>query len=92
MTTTRTNAVWDKSRCRDIENLRLLLREVGAINSGSHCLERIARCIALAKELEATDYRTGRVGLVYFLHDLAVADRSPSISASDTPSKQEPTP
>lgn len=73
----RPGAAWDNSRCDELRALELLVREVKSINSGSHCLERIARCIELATQIDATDYTTGRDGFVRWLHAQAIADRFP---------------
>lgn len=47
-----------KSRIKEFEKLENLLREVSAINSGSRALERIARCIEVAKILSEFDLGT----------------------------------
>ena len=67
---------WTYSRCRELEDLGTLLREVATINHGSNCLERIARCIALAESLIYDDLVECRESLHTFLRGLAIADRS----------------
>lgn len=67
--------MWTDDRCAELEQLRQLLRDVSAINNGSHCLERIARCIEIADALQQTDF-TGRRSFYGFVEDLAIADRS----------------
>jgi hypothetical protein len=54
-------------RIEELVQLDLLLREVQTINSGSGCLERIALCIELAKNLTATDLKTARPSFMQFL-------------------------
>ena len=71
----RPDAVWDKERCNELEAFEKLLNEVGSINSGSHCLERIARCIDLAATLNQTDFDSGRMSFKQFLRALAIDDR-----------------
>lgn len=75
--TPREGAVWDDGRCIDLDTLGLLLHEVAAINSGSHCLCRIARCIELAGQLNRGDRSTGRQSFMQFLGELAITDRFP---------------
>lgn len=64
---------WPKDRIDDLIALRVLIREVGTINNGSHCLQRIARCIELAEALDKTDYLTGRESFITFLEKQAAA-------------------
>lgn len=69
---------WDEGRHDDLKALQRLIREVGSINTGSHCLERIARCIELAETLDRSDYRTGRMTFLNFLTELAIAEPPPA--------------
>lgn len=66
---------WDDSRCDELDQLAQLVREVSNINRGSHCLDRIARCIARAEALDKTDYDSGRGSFLRFLAEVAVSDR-----------------
>lgn len=65
---------WDNGRCAELEMFESLLRELSSINSGSHCLERIARCIELGGKLSSFDL-SARINFKQFLHALAIADR-----------------
>jgi hypothetical protein len=67
---------WTDARCKELDELGTLLREVAAINHGSNCLERIQRCIALAEKLDRDDLSKCRDSLHNFLRGLAIADRS----------------
>jgi hypothetical protein len=67
---------WTDERCKELDELGTLLREVAAINHGSNCLERIQRCIALAEKLNRDDLFKCRDSLHKFLRGLAIADRS----------------
>jgi hypothetical protein len=67
---------WTDDRCKELDELGTLLREVAAINHGSNCLERIGRCIALAEKLDRGDLVQRRDSLHNFLRGLAIADRS----------------
>ena len=66
---------WTDDRCKEIDELGTLLREVARINNGSNCLERIQRCIVLAEKLSRDDLFTCRDSLTNFLRGLAIADR-----------------
>jgi hypothetical protein len=72
---------WTDDRCKELEELGTLLREVASINHGSNCLERIKRCIALAEKLDRDDLFKCRDSLHNFLRGLAIADRSSGPSA-----------
>ena len=67
---------WDDSRCDELESFGLLLYEVSMINNGSHCLERIARCIELARGLQRSDLGIEHPSFRGFLNSLALADRN----------------
>lgn len=67
---------WTEDRCRELDELGTLLCEVASINHGNNCLERIARCIALAEKLNRDDLFKCRDSLHTFLRKLAIADRS----------------
>lgn len=67
---------WTKDRCKELDELGTLLREVSSINHGNNCLERIARCIALAEKLNRDDLFKCRDSLHNFLRGLAIEDRS----------------
>ena len=67
---------WTDDRCKELDELGTLLREVAAINHGSNCLERIQRCIALAEKLGRDDLFKCRDSLHTFLRGLAIEDRS----------------
>lgn len=67
---------WTDDRCKELDELGTLLREVASINHGSNCLERIQRCIALAEKLSRDDLFKCRDSLHNFLCGLAIADRS----------------
>ena len=67
---------WTDDRCKELDELGTLLREVARINHGSNCLERIQRCIALAEKLDRDDLFKCRDSLHTFLRELAIADRS----------------
>jgi hypothetical protein len=67
---------WTNARCKELDALRELLTEVQSINRGSHVIERLERCIALAKKLDATNMDKPRPSFYRFLNDLAAADRS----------------
>lgn len=66
---------WTEDRCKELDELGTLLREVARINHGSNCLERIQRCIVLADKLNSDDLFTCRDSLHHFLRGLAIADR-----------------
>lgn len=66
---------WDDSRREELESFETLLRELSSINGGSHCLERIARCIAIGESLNAFDLSTARMNFKQFLRSLAIDDR-----------------
>ena len=67
---------WTDERCKELDELGTLLREVASINHGSNCLERIQRCIVLAEKLDRDDLIRCRDSLHNFLRALAIADRS----------------
>lgn len=67
---------WTDDRCAELEIFQTLLREAASINSGSHCLERIARVIDLAARLDASDYKFCRSSFRQFLIELAIAERA----------------
>ena len=67
---------WTDERCKELDELGTLLREVASINHGSNCLERIHRCIALAEKLNRDDLFRCRDSLHTFLRGLAIAERS----------------
>ena len=67
---------WTEDRCKELDELGTLLREVASINHGNNCLERIQRCIALAEKLDHNDLFKCRDSLHNFLRGLAIADRS----------------
>ena len=69
-------AQWTDERCKELEELGVLLREVAGINRGSNAIERIRRCIELAETLDRDDIVNGRDSLRTFLRGLAIADRS----------------
>ncbi len=62
---------WPQDRLDELETLRTLLNAVGAINNGSHCLERIQLCIDLADRLSENDFLTPRKSFLSFLSDQA---------------------
>lgn len=68
--------VWTDDRCEELDNLGELLRSVASINSGSGCLERIARCIDLAGSLLYEDLNRGRESFYHFTRRLAIEDRT----------------
>ena len=70
---------WTDDRCAELDDFRDLLHEVSSINSGSHCLERIARCIAIAERLQRGDLDTGRRGFWQFVQEQAIRDRQPAL-------------
>jgi hypothetical protein len=80
---------WTDDRCKELEELGTLMREVAAINHGSNCLERIHRCIALAEKLSRDDLFRCRDSLHNFLRGLAIADRSSGPKPTGT--QQRPT-
>lgn len=57
-------------RLEEMEELRTLLREVSAINNGSHCLERIKKCIGIADKLQECDRKAGVKSFVDFISDI----------------------
>ena len=59
---------WTESRCAELLALERLLSDVSMINSGSHVLQRIARCIEAAEALRSTDYGSGRSNFMLFLN------------------------
>lgn len=59
---------WTESRCAELLALERLLSDVSMINSGSHVLQRIARCIETAEALRSTDYGSGRSNFMLFLN------------------------
>ena len=59
---------WTESRCDELLALERLLSDVSMINSGSHVLQRIARCIETAEALRSTDYGSGRSNFMLFLN------------------------
>jgi len=71
----RPGAIWDATRCAELEKLQDLLHEVGTINKGSNCLGRIERCITLAEQLATTDFDAGRPSFKEFLRSVALDDR-----------------
>lgn len=68
--------VWTDDRCEELESLGELLRSVANINSGSGCLQRIARCIDLAESLLHEDLDRGRESFYRFTRRLAIEDRT----------------
>ena len=68
---------WNLSRLKEIQALQELLLQVSTINHGSHCLERIERCIKLAERLSKTNLNTGRSSFVRFLISKAHEGRKP---------------
>lgn len=80
--------LWTDERCKQLDQFERLIREVRSINSGSHCLERIARCIELADALDRWELEleyVGRSSFRTFLNTLAIADREGRASAKDKP-------
>jgi hypothetical protein len=77
------NAVWDSSRCGELDLLERLVREVKAINGGNRCLERIASCIEMAEQLDRTTYEPVRRSFLSFLNDIAIDDRFGSDNAPE---------
>ena len=71
----RPGALWDSMRCLELERLEELLNEVAAINNGSNCLGRIARCIELAEFLTRAGFGSGRASFKHFLRERAHEDR-----------------
>jgi len=70
------NAVWDKSRCDELQMLERLVYETSMINNGGRCLERIAECISMAQSLSYTELNSPmRVSFLQFLSNLAIKDR-----------------
>lgn len=67
---------WTDDRCKELDELGTLLREVAAINYGSNCIERIQHCIKLAENLGRDDLFKCRDSLHNFLRRLAIEDRS----------------
>ncbi len=65
MTPTPTN--WTDDRCKDLEDLETLVREVRTINHGSSVIQRLIRCEELAEKLSRIDLE--HLG---FLRDLAI--------------------
>lgn len=63
---------WSEYRVAQVEDLKRLVREVLAINNGSHCLERIKRCIDIAYELDSTCYDPVRQSFMQFIEHQAV--------------------
>ena len=70
------NVRWTDERCKELDELGVLLREVAGINRGSNAIERIQRCIEIAEKLDRDDIVSGRDSLRTFLRRLAIADRS----------------
>lgn len=52
---------WPEHRIKELQSFHELLREVTMINHGTHCLERVARCIDLAEKLRDLDLKTDPV-------------------------------
>lgn len=66
---------WTGLRMTQFEDLEALLRDVVAINKGSHVIERLQRCIKRAEELTRSDLNTGEDSFMWFLRGLAAEDR-----------------
>lgn len=60
-------ADWTKDRREELSELRTLLFEVQSINSGSHCLERIKKCMEIAERLTRSDLDKPRESFLNFL-------------------------
>ena len=68
--------VWTDKRVNELSVLRDLVRTAVAINRGSHALDKIGICIALAEKLDETNYVDFHESFLTFLNKLAVKDRS----------------
>ena len=71
----RPGALWDSMRCIELDRLQELIHEVAAINNGSNCLGRIARCIEIAELLNRAELGSGRTSFKQFLRERAIEDR-----------------
>lgn len=71
------NAVWDESRCKELQMLDELLREVSALNRGSGFIQCVQRSIELAEKLSKFDANSGRPSFKQFLTHVCVNDRFP---------------
>ena len=65
---------WPEKRCKQLDELKKLLREVSTINNGNNCLQRIAECIELSDKLQEWSLKRREVSFVAFLEDLARGD------------------
>ena len=74
--------IWTPDRLDELAALGTLLREVSSINHGNNCLERIARCIALAAKLTHTDFVDGKVSFHEFLRASARAEYAAQAKAT----------
>lgn len=64
---------WTWRRCDEYQILRQLLLEIGTLDHGSGFIDRLKRCIALAKKLNPSSLR-GPPGFLNFLLELSLAD------------------
>jgi len=63
----QTHDGWPPERREQLKVLDRLLRETSSIDDGNHCLMRIAECIAMAKDLSASNLFDGRDSFMTFL-------------------------
>jgi hypothetical protein len=62
---------WSISRYSELGLLQTLLHEAASINRGNGCLERIARCIKLARRLDSSSLNRKRPSFMQFLIGVA---------------------
>lgn len=72
----RTPPAWPEDRRKELAALQTLLNEASSINSGSHCLERISKCIGIAEALLLSDISTGRQSFMQWLIGQAAAPKT----------------
>lgn len=58
---------WTDDRRSELNELNELLRAAASINDGSHALEKIERCIQIARKLTKTDIAGCRDSFFSFL-------------------------
>jgi hypothetical protein len=82
---------WPYQRREEFGELRTLLNEISMINNGSSAIERIQRCIALAKKLQGSGVRGRGYGghFLAFLEDEMFTGERPIEETPSVPSASE---
>jgi hypothetical protein len=70
------NLEWTDERCRELDDLAVLIHVAGTLNCSSQIVEMIQRLEHLAAKLTRTDFATPRQSFTDFLRGLAIEART----------------